>query len=1084
MATPVPSGIGPSGAVPEPAASAAAVVVFTALGYLAMGLLALQLASPPSYPSPLFPAAGVALAAVLVHGRPALWGVLVAALLVNGVMSGPRGLAPPSAWLMTWASSLGAVLQAVAGAWLVRRIVHQPLVLTEPRDVARFIGAGALLGSTVNATVSTIALVAVGVLAVGDAGTTWWTWWLGDAMGVLIATPVVLTLVGRPRADWAGRRVTLALPLLLTALLLALGAMLLARWDEQRRRTVFDRDAAMAAAGLQARLSQAQHALSALHGLYLASEMVTSDEFRRVSALWMQHEPMLQALGYSQRVAPGALPRFLDEVRRDDGRDMRIFDRMAVPPAVAGGTADQIVIRHIEPAAGNDSARGLNALSVPAAREAMLRSLHTGQAAATAPFVLTQGPQEATGLVIYQALGDTPPVATAAPGAVLPASFTGVVFVTLRMPRLLEAARAGTAGYLDWCLMDIGAPAAAPPLAGVPGCGQPGRRLGAGPLQFEQSLAFGGRSWRLQLRADSAAVADDSGSVRLFAAVGLASVSVLTALLLTVTGRARRIEAVVGERTAALQQAMSERERADQALRTSEQRLRNIFDHAPVGIVFADLAGRVREANPRMCALLGLPADQLVGLDFLGVALPDDRDTLAKALQQLLRGDLPQVNRQARLRNRDGSLRWADTSWRVLRDDQGSPQWMVAVVEDISERLKRQEAEQGRQVAETANQAKNEFLSRMSHELRTPLNAMLGFAQLLEIDRRPGLAPHQAGWTGQILQAGWHLLAMINDMLDLSRIDAGVMRLQTEPVALAPLVNQCWSLVAQAAGERGIRLEAKLADAAPAVLADPTRLKQVLTNLLSNAVKYNVDHGVVSVVADRAGDARVVLRVSDTGPGLSVAQLAQLFQPFNRLGRERGGAEGTGIGLVISRRLAELMGGSLVADSQPSQGATFTLTLPSATLRTGPAVAAPVAAGGAAVGQQRRVLYVEDNPANVAVMQGILQQRPQLALQVAANAAEALAVLRDDRPDLVLLDMHLPDLDGIELLRRLRALPGLADLPVVAVSADATASGIAAGLAAGARHYLTKPLSMPALLALLDSLLADAESALSPSPGS
>ena len=380
-------------------------------------------------------------------------------------------------------------------------------------------------------------------------------------------------------------------------------------------------------------------------------------------------------------------------------------------------------------------------------------------------------------------------------------------------------------------------------------------------------------------------------------------------------------------------------------------------------------------------------------------------------------------------------------------------------------------AEQGRQRAEATNQAKNDFLSRMSHELRTPLNAMLGFAQLLELDRQPAPAAHQKAWIAQIVKAGWHLLEMINDTLDLSRIDAGMMRLALGPVALDPLVAHCVAMAEPAAVQRQVQLQVQLDASAGHVLGDETRIKQVISNLLSNAIKYNQPGGRVALSSHRLPGQRLQIRVFDTGLGLTPSQQAELFQPYNRLGREASQIEGTGIGLVISRRLAELMGGDLQVESQAGQGCTFVFTLPlaerapdSLPLANPPSAAAPP-------GRAYKVHYIEDNETNIEVMRGVLGLRPQVAMTVSVLGLDGLQAVRRERPDLILLDMHLPDVDGLELLHQLQRDSSLADIPVVVVSADATTGRMAQVLAAGARHYLTKPVAMLPFLAVLDSLL-------------
>ena len=419
----------------------------------------------------------------------------------------------------------------------------------------------------------------------------------------------------------------------------------------------------------------------------------------------------------------------------------------------------------------------------------------------------------------------------------------------------------------------------------------------------------------------------------------------------------------------------------------------------------------------------------------------------------------------------DGRTLWAQVGVSVLRDSNGIAKRMVWVVEDITEHLALEESKRAREGAEAANRAKSEFLSRMSHELRTPLNAMLGFSQLLELDRRQPLAAHQFEWTTQIRQAGWHLLHMINDTLDLARIESGHIEVDTHPLDLGELVTAVVALLAHNAEQRGIGIDVRLFEGASAVRGDRTRVKQVLTNLLSNAIKYNVDGGRVLISSHATARDMVALEISDTGEGMDATQLAQLFQPFNRLGRESGPVEGTGIGLVISLRLAELMGGTLRARSTRGGGSTFTLELPRVAAPPQPLPDGDEGDLPDATYHQRIVHYIEDNETNAEVMRGIMALRPQVRLEVSALGLDGLAAIRQSRPSLILLDMHLPDIDGLELLRHLQADPETAEIPVIVVSADANGARIDEAIAAGATHYLTKPVNVAQFLAALDEML-------------
>ena len=1047
-------------------------MLLTALGYFLVSKAALLLAIPPGYASPLYPSAGLALAATLVYGLRILPGVALGALAVNVPVTPLRGLADLSALWLPLITALGAALQAGVGTALVRWRVRGPLLLGEPRDVAAFCLLGGLLACTINASLSTLALSVAGVVQPGARAFNWWTWWGGDTLGVLIGAPIALTLIGQPRADWAARRISLGLPLLMATALLAAATTLVTRRDTERSQHTFTRDAATLGATLDSEMRQSLYALEAIHGLFIGSDEVSDDEMQRVAATWLALPIQLQALGFSQRVARSDLARFEARVARQLGRSYQVFDRSDR----AAADPDVVAIRFVEPTASNQAALGLNALSVPAARDAIQRSARDDKPAATAGFRLTQERENQAGVVVYRALyraasGTLPQDSNSGqpPPAQRAAALSGVVFVSLRMQQSVAAALRGAPAYLRWCLMEQTADGTGRNrLAGTDGC----NTAAPAALHHERPIDFAGQRWLLRVDAELGNVPDAGfANAWLFSFVGLLSAAMLAALLLLVTGRTRRIEAAVDARTRDLQREVAERQRADSALRESEQRFRNIFDQAPIGIIYTDLAGRVRDANPKLREMIGYSVDELA-LHTLGeLTHDDDRTETALDLARLLQGGLPMVQRRSRLRRGDGQTLWVHMNLSALRGPDGQPQRLVAVVEDITERRLREDAELGRHQAETANRAKNEFLSRMSHELRTPLNAMLGFAQLLDLDRRPALAPHQMAWVAQVLKAGWHLLEMINDTLDLSRIDAGMMRMSLAPIDLGPLVAHCAAMVEPAAVRRGITLEVQLAADAHHVLGDETRLKQVISNLLSNAVKYNNPGGRVEVSTRRAADNRLEVRVLDTGLGLSPAQMTELFQPFNRLGRENSDTEGTGIGLVISRRLAELMGGDLHAESLTGQGATFVLTLPAIEAEAGVAAGEATAETSATRYRHRRVHYIEDNETNVEVMRGMLAQRPQVTLSVSTLGLDGLQAVRQLRPDLILLDMHLPDVDGLELLRQLQRDPACADIPVVVVSADATPGRIEDALAAGARHYLTKPLNLAGFLAVLDEQL-------------
>ncbi|MDX1932336.1 MAG: PAS domain S-box protein [Capsulimonadales bacterium] len=527
-----------------------------------------------------------------------------------------------------------------------------------------------------------------------------------------------------------------------------------------------------------------------------------------------------------------------------------------------------------------------------------------------------------------------------------------------------------------------------------------------------------------------------------------------------------------------------ERRRIDSARRESEERFRRTFEQAAVGIAHVAPDGRFLRVNQRLCDIVGYSRDVLLARAFQEITHPDDLDKDVSFTRRLLSGEIATYSMEKRYLCRDGAIVWVQLTVSLARATNGQPDYFISVVEDISERKRNEaqivalnsgleqrvadrtaelaaaiaDAERARAEAETANQAKSEFLSRMSHELRTPLNSILGFAQVMEMQTTDRKLSERIG---RILQAGRHLLQLINEVLDIARVESGRLALSLEPVRVGTAVTMAVDLISPLCSEKGLHLSTDFGECeALYVLADQQRLIQVILNLLANAVKYNRSDGHISVTCERWDETYVRIRVRDTGVGIAEENLPRLFQPFERLGVDSGEIEGTGLGLALSKSLTEAMNGKISVHSRPGIGSTFCVDLP---LTDPPSAPAPVTPGEVSAPEnetEHTVLCIEDNPANLSLIREILDGEGGYRLITAEQGAVTVALAREHHPSLILLDLHLPDIPGEEVLRRLKNDAGTARIPVIILSADNSARLAERLRASGAADFLPKPLDL------------------------
>ena len=523
---------------------------------------------------------------------------------------------------------------------------------------------------------------------------------------------------------------------------------------------------------------------------------------------------------------------------------------------------------------------------------------------------------------------------------------------------------------------------------------------------------------------------------------------------------------------------ISTRKASEEALQQKQRELEAalhanelILDNSQDVICAIDREGRFLSVSAACEQLWGYSSTELIGRPYLNFVHPEDREYSRVAAAELVAGGKLSdfVNRYIR---KDGST--VHVLWSCAWSEKENIIFCVA--HDVTERARNEKAlREAKEEADRANQAKSEFLSRMSHELRTPLNAILGFGQLIE---RQSPTDAQRTRVGYILNAGRHLLNLINEVLDISRIEAGNLQLSVEPVAAADALDEALGLMRPMAAERGTELSMSSAlDQNAYILADRQRLKQVLLNLLTNALKYTPKGGNVAISVTTSGD-KMRIAIADNGPGIPADKLARLFTPFDRLGAEQSEVEGTGLGLALCQRLMQAMKGSLGVSSTVGRGSTFWMEMPTAESPLSRLVSTKSAtANQPDTVPTRTILYIEDNVSNLRLVEEMLAEHPEIKLITAMQGQLGIDLAEQHTPDLILLDLHLPDLPGWEVLARLQRAEITHDIPVVVLSADATSRQVKRLMATGARAYLTKPIDVEELFRTIEETVSGAEAA-------
>jgi PAS domain S-box-containing protein len=1007
------------------------VLAVAAINFIA-GRLGLLLAIPPGYATAIWAPSGIALAAVLLFGSwiwPGIWlgsfGINILTLFDPGSVA-----ALVKSVALAGAIGAGSSLQAVAGSLLIRRFVGFPHPLDNERDVLKLLALGGPVSCLIAATVGVTALWVGGVVLGRAYLFNWWTWWIGDALGVFIFTPLMLIWNEEPRPVWGRRGIIVVLLAMAFALTVTVFVRPLAEGAEDLRRVIVWAVAVPAFAfmvGAQRRrlahLGELRYR-DLFHNIPVALYHSTPDgRFLAVNPAFSKllgrpdPTPFGTLNAADLYIDPDDRRRWVATIEREGSvRDYESRMRR--------GDGTVIWVR--------ETARAI--------RDAAGRTLYFDGSLED----ITRQRDAAEQIRKLSAATDQSPAIV-----VITDTEERIEYVN---PRFTEVT-----GYAPAEVLGSPAPRLAEPL----------------PLEWQRELREtieAGRTWH--------------GEFRAFKKNGdhyweRASVSSLRRPDGTITHFIKVAEDVTEQKARLeIQWEMARRFRA-------------LIEHSSDTVSLISAEGKLLYVSPAVERILGYPFQERVGRDAFELLHPEELERARALYADLLTHPGKTVSGQFRYRRQDGSWRWLEVTATNLLDEP-SVRAVVANYRDITERrLIEQEIRQlnvqleqrviertaelrdAKEESERANRAKSDFLSRMSHELRTPLNAILGFAQLLEMEPLP---EEQRDSVRQILKGGQHLLHLVNEVLDITRIEAGNTALSLEPVGLAAIVEESIDLIMPLAAQRQIQVVNVTPEAWDRhVHADSQRLKQVLLNLLSNAVKYNRDRGKVQLSCEDRPNGRVRIGVADTGVGIPHDRLARLFIPFERLGADQIGVEGTGLGLAHSRALVESMGAEIGVETEPGRGSLFWVDLLPAeepSLRRD-MDGAPLAVTPVRPHQTRTVLYIDNNPSNHTLMERFLAQRPDVRLVAAMQGRLGLDLARQHDPALILLDLHLDDVSGEEVLRRLQSDPATARVPVVVLSADTTPGQADRLLALGARDFLAKPLDLKRLLATLAEALAE-----------
>ena len=1054
-------------------------LIAIAAAYYAVGRLSLLLAIPPGYATAVWPASGVALAATLLRGYRVWPGILLGSFLINVWTSLDTGSATSifKSIFLVVSIGAGASLQAIVGALLMSRFVRHPTALIGEKDVFKFLLLGGPISCLVNATWGVTSLLLAGVIQPADYLLHWWTWWLGDTIGVIAFTPLVLIWAAKPQGASLRRQISVSLPVCLTFALVVLCFVYTSAWERNRIAAEFERRTDKVFQELEDNFDNYIDALHSIESFFGSSVTVGRQEFKSFVSRWFLRHRGIQALSWNPRVLDTERTAYEQAARRNGFTNFQITEQNGQGElARAAPRAEYAPVYYLEPYVGNESALGFDVASDPVRREALNQARDTGKPRATDPTTLVQDAELKPGFLVFLPIyrNGLPQRTPEERRRNLQGYATGA----FRVSDLIKTSLKGgeepkdveirlyddTGGGKRRLLYDHRSQALGskdPPV-------EADTVMKPAVLQRVIPFEMAGRRWIIQFAPTKEYLAAQrSWQIWSVLAGGLLFTGLLGAFSLMVTGRAAELQAINRD----LQKEITDRKLAEEALRKSEARKGAILESVLDGIITMDHEGKLLEFNPAAEEMFRYKRADVVGKSMAELIIPPSlREKHRRGMAHYLAtGEGPILGKRIEMpaMRADGTEFPVELS--VTRIGQDEPPLFTGYFRDITDQNAQEEIrrrseeleEQNRRVQE-ANRLKSEFLANMSHELRTPLNGIIGFAELMHDGRVGPISTQHQEYLGDILTSAKHLLQLINDVLDLSKVEAGKFEFKPEPVIPELLVREVCEIVRTLAAHKRIQLGIEIDAAVTGIVADSRSLKQILYNYLSNALKFTPDEGKVVIRVKPENQDYFRIEVEDSGIGIKADDLGRLFVEFQQL--DAGSAKkysGTGLGLALTKRIVEAHGGKVGVDSTVEKGSIFYAVLPRVFHVPGEIVDQErfaMAPPGAPL-----ILVVEDEPEDRAWLARELAEAGY-AVDTVATGAEALVHCREMRFDAIMLDMMLPDMSGRAVLGKIRERGLNLETPVIVVSVLAD-KGIGVGYEV--RDILAKPVSGDEILKAL-----------------